>query len=397
MMFRKPKNGLFEMNDRQQKPTTSLIAIALMVKNEATSINSTLASLSQAGIRDFLILDTGSTDNTIALAETFFREHQLNGCIKQEPFIDFSTSRNRTLELAEHQFPESLFLLMPDAEWSLHNAQSLVTFCEQERTRDTAVYLLTIKMNTMEFSTARLFRNKKHIRFKGVVHEVPDVIAQIKVPSPVFFEVNASQRGIEKSAQRWKQDLILLSKEFELNPQDPRNTFYLAQTYECLGDLENAYRFYQHREKLLGWDEENYITLLRLGDLATRIKQTTPLLQWATAMDYYLKAYACRPHRIEPLVKIADHYWPDNAQTCYLFIRQAYTMPYPKNDLLFVDKESYMYHRYEIMSRCAWYVGEFVLGEQATLLALKAHPEAEHLHRNLTLYQDKLKKEIMPT
>ena len=371
-----------------------LIAIALMVKNEAKSICSTLSSFFEGGIRDYFILDTGSTDNTIELAQNFFTQHQLNGSIQQELFVDFATSRNRTLELAEEQYSHIPFLLMPDAEWHLHNADVLHAFCEQEQWRETPLYSLTIKMNHTEFTTARLFRTSAHMRFKGAVHEVPEAISQTKVPSPVYFQVNATSYGVEKSQKRWQQDLLLLLKAYHENSNDPRNTFYLAQTYHCLNDLENAYFYYQHREKLSGWSEENFITLLRLGTLATQIKQPNPATQWANAMDYFLKAFSLRPHRIEPLVKIADHYWPDNIPACYLFAKYAYDKPYPDNDLLFIDKEDYQYTRYEIMSRCAWHVGEYNLGKEATLLALTARPGTPHLLNNLELYQKQLNTQL---
>ena len=227
-------------------------------------------------------------------------------------------------------------------------------------------------------------------RSKGVVHEAPERPASVKVPDPVYFEVKPTSYGVEKSQRRWRQDVELLTKEFKKNENDPRTTFYLAQTFECLGELEKAYQFYQYREQLSGWDEENFITLFRLGCLAERLGPIERSSAWSTAMDYYLKAFSQRPHRIEPLVKIAEHYWPDNIQTCYLFIRHAYDIPYPKSDLLFIEKEMYDYTRYEIMSRAAWYMGEYALGEEATLLALKAHSEMEHLHKNLELYREKL-------
>ena len=265
-------------------------------------------------------------------------------------------------------------------------------FCEQEKYRDAPLYSIRIKMNTLEFTTARLFRASKHIRFKGVVHEVPEIPASTRVPEPVFFEVEASSHGIEKSRQRWSQDLTLLLKAYNENKNDPRTTFYLAQTYECLEDIKSAYHYYQHREKINGWEEENFITLFRLGCLATKIDQTNPVHSWAIAMDYLLKAFALRPHRIEPLVKIADHYWPANIPACYLFIRHAYYIPYPKNDICFIEKKMYDYERYEIMSRCAWHMGNYALGEEATRIALELHPEMDHLHQNLKLYQEKLKE-----
>jgi len=385
------------MENHQSQSRSAFIAIALMVKNEAISIQSLLSSLSNEGIHHFFILDTGSNDNTMELAQAFFQQHELDGYIKQEPFIDFSASRNRTIELAEQQFPHIPFLLMPDAEWHLHQVQSLIHFCEQEQHRDTPLYLIKMKMNSVEFAAARLFRTSSRVRFNGVVHEVPNVVAQLKVPDPVYFEVKASVEGIQKSHRRWQQDLVLLSKAYAKNPHDPRTLFYLAQTYECLDKLEEAYRFYQYREKLNGWDEENFITLLRLGCLAERLSQTHAAYDWATAKKYFLKAFSLRSHRIEPLVKLANHYWPKDIPACYFFIRHAYDIPYPKLDLLFIDKEMYEYSRYEIMSRCAWYMGEFALGEQATQLALKIHPNMEHLHKNLEIYQQTLNSILLGT
>lgn len=369
-----------------------LITAVLMVKNEAQVIEETLLPLVAADIRHITVLDTGSTDNTVQVTKNFFSHHHIKGRIYQEPFIDFATSRNRALELTEQCFPETSFILMCDAEWHLHHAEGLITFCEQEKNNNSPLYLVKIKMSSLEFTTARLFRASAKIRFKGVVHEVPEVATSLQIPDPIYFEVKSSLRGIEKSKRRWRQDAELLLNNYHKTPDDPRTVFYLAQTYHCLGEIEKAYDFYHVREKLCGWDEENFITLFRLGCLADEMSKSSSSLSWSTAMEYFLKAYANRPSRIEPLVKIANHYWSENIPTCYLFIRHAYDLPYPQQDILFIEKEMYDYTRYEIMSRCAWYMGQYELGESATLLALKCHPEMTHLHNNLMLYQGKTKK-----
>lgn len=367
-----------------------LLVVVLMVKNEASSIQDTLASYVTGGIKHFFILDTGSTDDTILLAQNFLKSYAVTVEIQQESFVDFAYSRNRALELAEARFSNAIFFLMPDAEWHLVGADALIRFCEREQHAETPLYLLTIKMSTTEFTTARLFRVSSHIRFNGVVHEVPSRIAVVKAPEPICFQVISTQQGIEKSKLRWEQDLILLTHVFEQNDQDPRTSFYLAQTYECLERLEEAYQLYQHRANLQGWDEETFITLFRLGCLAQRLSQRAgSLVVWETAMQYFLKAFSLKPHRIEPLVKMAEHYWPDNPQATYLYIKHAYDAPYPQQDLLFIEKQMYLYDRFELMSRCAWYVGEYRLGEEATLIALKYQPDAPHLQRNLELYQQK--------
>ncbi|MBX3709608.1 MAG: hypothetical protein KIT56_08135 [Gammaproteobacteria bacterium] len=365
-----------------------------MIKNEAHVIEETLLPLVSGGIRHIIILDTGSTDDTVQVTQDFFSRHGIEGCIYQEPFVDFAISRNRALELTEQYYPETKFILMLDAEWCLHHVNELLTFCEQEKNNHTPLYLIKIKMSSLDFTTARLFRASARIRFKGVVHEVPEIFTFVQIPGSVYVEVKSSSRGVEKSKQRWRRDAELLLKSYHETPDDPRTVFYLAQTYHCLGEIEKAYTFYQVRERLNGWDEENFITLFRLGCLAEEMHKSNHNTPWSIAMEYYLKAYACRPRRIEPLIKIADHYWPDNIPTCYLFARHAYDIPYPQHDVLFIEKEMYDYVRYEIMSRCAWYMDQCELGESATLLALKAHPEVLHLQNNLRLYQEKTKKAL---
>ena len=79
-----------------------LITIVLMVKNEEAVIEKTLEPFVEGGITSFFIFDTGSTDNTISITELFFKKHNIEHyVILQEPFIDFGTSRNRALDLAD--------------------------------------------------------------------------------------------------------------------------------------------------------------------------------------------------------------------------------------------------------------------------------------------------------
>src|SRR3546814_6686783 len=78
-----------------------------MVKDEEQVIAPTLQPFVEAGIDSYLIFDTGFTDKTIEATQNYFAEHNVtNGHIFQEPFIDFATSRNRALDLAEEHVPD---------------------------------------------------------------------------------------------------------------------------------------------------------------------------------------------------------------------------------------------------------------------------------------------------
>ena len=88
--------------------STPLLSLVMIVKDEATSLRRTLESVRGAADRA-LILDTGSTDGTQALARQLFVE-VLPGELHEEPFVDFATTRNRSLELCAGQSVFALIL-----------------------------------------------------------------------------------------------------------------------------------------------------------------------------------------------------------------------------------------------------------------------------------------------
>lgn len=375
----------------EQEIPRDLLTIVLMVKNEEAAIVDTLEPFVMAGLDAFLIFDTGSTDNTIAVATDFFNKHHVQRyVILQEPFIDFATSRNRALDLAEEQFPDSIFFLMPDAEWYTHNVKGLIDFCIAERDQDITSYLMRITNPIIDFCVPRLIRGKSHARFIGVVHEIIPSRVIKKLPNDVYFELGSSEYGSEKSRKRWERDLGLLIKEYEKHPHCSRTTFYLAQTYECLNDAYNAYRYYKLRSEQPGWPEENYETFYRLGYTAEYLSFTDPHYTWDMAYRYYSIAHKISPHRVEPLVRIAEHYWAggsdaSNIPLCYLFARRACELAYPEHDCLFINPYFYTFKRYELFSNAALIMQDFENGEAATRIALSIC-DLPHLQNNLAAY-----------
>lgn len=368
-----------------------LLVVVLMVKNEAQVITETLQPFVDGGVHDFVVFDTGSTDGTQEIARDFFKQRNLEHVyIVEEPFVDFSTSRNRALATAEQLFPQATFMLMPDAEWYMHNTEALVRFCESHKNDFFDSYFVSIRSTTMAFYVSRLIRCRTGVHFVGAVHEVLNKLTIVNVPDETYFEWRPSHKGQEKSAQRWQRDRDLLLKSYAQNPADPRTLFYLAQTYECLGEWENAYTFYEKRAAIHGWDEENFMTLFRLGTVAERLAECDDANLCSLALRRYLEAFALRPQRAESLIKIAQYYLKrDEMELAFLFAERAAKIPYPSQDRLFVEKYMYDFVRYDILGRCAWYVGEYEIGEWAVRQALKVQPESAYLKRNLKSYTDR--------
>lgn len=373
-----------------------LLVIVFMMKNESDAIVNTLKPFVDAGINHISILDTGSTDSSVEIAKEFFLTHNVNGFVDESPFVDFATSRNQTLEFAEKNFPNAHFFLMVDADWYIQNPQKLLEFCEEEKSNSDPLYFIRVLLGNLGYSSPRLFRVNAKNRYVGVVHEIPERIPTKTIPQEAHFLHVVNETNHRKSFARYTRDADLLLAEHEKNPTHARTLFYLAQTYECLSDLKNAYKYYLKRSKVKGWVEEDMVATYRLGILAENLSQVDDTITWHTALDFYLKAYALRPHRIESLVKIALYYLPTNPHLSYVYMKHACSVPYPKDDLLFVPREMYDFVRYDVLSVAAWYAADYVGGRDATIMALKAFPNNDALKQKLEVYEAMIQKSAPP-
>jgi len=387
----------------KSKDAWPLVAVVIMVKNEEAVIQPTLLPYIKAGVDAFLVFDTGSTDATMQKAKELFDAHNIkNGFILQEPFIDFATSRNRALDLAEQKFPNAVFYIMPDAEWYLQNADGLMSFCAQEAVNlRYNAYFVRIYNTIIDFYVPRLLTRKGHARFVGDVHEaIPVTVDQsenARLDASVYFALQQSHFGIEKSKKRWLRDKDIFTKSYAKDPNNAHTTFYLAQTYESLKEYANAYKFYEIRagQKTLG-EEDDFFALYKHAHMADIMSATNNSINWDFVLGLYLKAYEKRPWRAEPLIKIVEHYLKEKQMsTAFIFAKRTIEIPYPSKERMFIEKELYDFSRYDLASVCAWNVGEYEFGLQCATMALQARPESQQLQNNLAAYKSRLAKEVV--
>ena len=376
-----------------------LIVVAIMVKNEEAVIKPTLEPYLKADPKgekiNYLVFDTGldSWSLTMQKAQELFNEYGTNNYyIIQEPFIDFATSRNRALDLVEEKFPHACFVLMPDAEWYINNVEALIKYCEHERYHEGfGPYFIRIIESKLDFFTPRLLRQNLHSRFKGVVHEALSVHAHqigcTKLPDDIYFRYSPSIDGQKKTMQRYIRDRDLLLKQYQQDSSDAHATFYLAQTYEFLGDWANAYYYYTIRTTQPGSDEDNFLAAYRRAVAADNLESSQKVFSWLEVQELYLQAYKMRPFRIEPLIRIAQHYLKEqNMALAFLYARCTLDIGYPYDDINFIEKDMYYFERYQLMGVCCWYLAHYELGQWAMRKAIEARPDIQLLYQNLEYY-----------
>ncbi len=389
-----------------------LMVVLLMVKDEHKVILPTLetylskdlkAGKPDTGEVAYILYDTGSTDGTETLARNFFEEHGIiNYIIEQEEFINFAASRNRALSIARQAYPGSTFILFPDAEWYLHGFDELLTFCREKVTEyETGVfpppyYHIRLERSDCYTSvTPRLFLTDDNVEFEGVVHECPTKFSEESAPTNVYIELGSSKFGADKSQNRWYRDRNLLLQDLQANPKNSRSVLYLGLTEKWLGHDHIAYIYLKKRVKMPESPQEDYFALFNLAEVTERLSCSDPEnYTWEEALGYYMQAYAMRPHRAEPLVRLADYYLRnDNFAVAYLFARRATELPMPnvEQEILPIYLDDYDYYRFEVLSRAAWYAGEFEIGEAAAKKAIEGRPNYSHLYSNLAFYWERKK------
>ncbi|WP_341348423.1 glycosyltransferase [Paenibacillus sp. FSL H3-0469] len=143
------------------------ISLCMIVRNEAQHLEQCLQSV-QGLVSEIIIADTGSEDNSMAIA------HRFSARVIRLPWEhDFSKARNQTLQLASYGW-----ILVLDADEALADwkAEELVCLLESECADG---YFLPFihyvgEGSGREYVTdnvCRLFRNDSRICFRGSIHE----------------------------------------------------------------------------------------------------------------------------------------------------------------------------------------------------------------------------------
>ncbi len=353
-----------------------LLVVIIMVKNEKPVMEATLKPFFDAGVQHYVVLDTGSTDGTVKFTRALFKKNNIqHGYVIEQPFVNFSASRNYALKGAEHIFPGAAFFFVIDAEWYVHNIKGLLDFCQKYKSFGYVTF--SIKRKLQQFRELDyinwLFRPRCGVKFVGVVHECVNHGAGMKAPEDIYIYYNPSGDGKRKSKDRWYRDCNLLTKEHEKHPNDLRTIFYLAQTYACLDDKKQALAWYKKRcTNVRDNDEENHLAHYRIG----MIYESWGM--WPEALLYYCLAHDIRPSRVEPIVRMAKYYFDKQEYVlAFLLANYAANIPLPFQEMLMMNMYAYHVARYDILALASWHLGEYEVGFQATMKALHTEPSNE--------------------
>ena len=303
------------------------ICLNMIVKNEALIIERALASLLPV-ISCYVILDTGSTDDTVSRITRFFTASGVPGEIYLGTFFNFSQARNDALAHCRASTLAFDYILLSDADMQL----KVLNAAELDHL--TAPAYLVRQLNLISYFNVRLLRRDVAARYVAVTHEYVD-LAGHSAEQLMAIEFDDYADGANRP-QKAARDIALLSEFLHTHPGDARSLFYLAQSYRDAGQLADAIATYGQRLAAGGWEEELWYAQYQLALCQRDIGNRSGFVTGCLA------AYQRRPSRAEPLHALAQHYREQNeGVTALLFAEPAAAIPYPTNDSLFIDEFVY--------------------------------------------------------
>ena len=219
-----------------------LVSAAIIVKNEAEYLRRCLGSIAH-WVDELVVVDTGSTDDTVEVARSFGAE------LGHFPWIDdFSAARNHALDMATGEW-----ILYIDADEQVEPVTREEAFEELRRVGD-AISLQLLKRDRPGFSPFRdhrMWRNRPDIRFEGCVHEtslpfIVAIAAREGLPMPDTDVFRIVHDGYEADmTPKYHRYIPLLERRISEWPTRVFLWNHLGQCREGLGDFEGAERAFR--------------------------------------------------------------------------------------------------------------------------------------------------------
>ena len=314
------------------------LCLNMIVKNESKIIKRLLLSVSNL-IDMYCICDTGSTDNTIEIIETFFKEKNIPGKVIEEPFQDFGYNRSYALKACESM--DADYVLLLDADMVFWRNLSIEPANFKRYLTNFDLFFIYQGTDTFYYKNTRIVKNKMGFSYWGVTHEYVDCPPNTRsgqLDKDVCFIKDIGDGG--SKTNKFKRDVALLKKGLETEPNNDRYTFYLANSLKDSGEKEEAIETYQKRIEIGGWVEEVWHSYYSMGRCYQEIGNMDG------AIRSWMEGYDAFPNRVENLYEIVQHYriiGKHKLAQLFYDLGQESMQKYKERDYLFLQKDVYDY------------------------------------------------------
>jgi len=236
--------------------TTPLLAAVMIVKNEQQHLGRCLASIKEL-CDEIIIVDTGSTDATISIAESFGARvyHRVWN-------NDFAAARNESLV-----HTNAHWVLYIDADEMLVNVDAPQLRSILTHSHEIAAFGIQVSpmIGWLPYTDFRLWRHDRAIQFVGDIHEttLPDInlLAAQRNQRLQPIALHIQHFGYEgDQTKKHLRNLPLLEQQSQHTPRKINILNQLARIHFELGNLDTAENIWRTALRVVEEDGEKEVT-----------------------------------------------------------------------------------------------------------------------------------------
>jgi glycosyltransferase involved in cell wall biosynthesis len=340
------------------------ICLNMIVRDEQANIAPCLDSIAHF-LDAFAIIDTGSTDRTIGTIIDYTSSLGIPGEVISRPWVDFAHNRNEALQHSESVIANldanqehDWYLVFMDADdraSGTHNGDRF-EIDKQMMTKDR--YDVEMQQSGFFYRHSWMIRLDPIKKWKwfSPIHEylAPEGGWQ---PTNDFLHgglVNRNTAGYRaRNKITFLEDAFMLLRWLKEHPDDPRATFYLAQSFRDAEFPDLAKVCYEKRVSLGGWSQEIYESLLQL---AFRRYMKSDFSSETT--DLLLQAFEKCPERLDaPYYLMIIWRFQKKFHIAWNFAKPLIDIPIPTNTL-FLNRKIYEWAFLEEAALSAFSAGD---------------------------------------
>jgi len=352
------------------------------MKNESKVLLRMLSSVNSI-IDGCVCVDTGSSDDSKKIVKDFFEEQGKSCEIYDHPFINFSDARNFALQKLKGKSDYG-FWMDCDEQLVLPNDFDVNDFKKNILPKH-QLHTSIVKSGNNTFARRNFFKIENNFRWVGAVHELllcDDSITIGNITNITTFVNHDGNSWSEGVHEKYLRHAEILEAEVA-KTNEPRDVFYLAQSYKDGGDTEKAIEWYRKRVGMFnGFYEERYYSQFTIG-LLYEISNK-PLNE---TLIEYLKCSELDDLRAEHLLNaIIILQRLGLYQTSYILSSNAVEKyhnknPYP-NRLLFIDYGTYSEKILNVHN-----INKKVLNKYDKINGYEINPYSNHIHFFIKLFE----------
>lgn len=234
-----------------------LLELVMIVKNSGEILRECLRNNKQ-WIDEWTIIDTGSVDSTVNIIKEELKD--IKGNLYFSEFIDFSSARNKSLELSSKKCKYTIIL---DDSYKIHGGDKLRKILE--KSNESALSLKIGKYNNYslnnDYYSIRIIKSNEKLKYKYRIHEIIDIDEhKVKKIEDINIFINDldDYNHFIRTNKRGKNDIKLLLLDYKDNPKNPRTVYFLARMYYITEEYKESLKFYKILKELKDSDDLYY-------------------------------------------------------------------------------------------------------------------------------------------